>query len=107
MTKIEEASIITQNNLMRDIIQNYSSIMYYVEQGGQKLRENLSTKKIDPNIPDKMVPVIFTKEVFDKMLDFAYTIQDKRKWEQLGGICKDVITENEIKIDILKQLQKQ
>jgi len=101
MTQLEQNNITTQLELCRDILSNYGSIIYEIEQKGKYIRELLATKKLD----EKEKTVTLTKETFDLLLDSAYILQDKNKWEQLGILSKSYIPELEIKKKILNQLQ--
>ena len=47
LTDIEQKSLLTQNNLMKDIIRNYQSITYSMQQAGIQLKTHLDTKKIN------------------------------------------------------------
>jgi hypothetical protein len=101
MNNLEKNNINTQVILMKDIITNYKHITYSVTEVGKKLREHLATKKIN----DEEKTVTISKEVFDKMLDIAYILQDEKKFEQLGILAQSAVPDNEIKIKILNQLQ--
>ncbi len=101
-TKLEENNINVQVDLMNDIISNYAGIIYDITKKGSDLREHLATKKL--NEQEKTVTI--SKEVFDKMLDIAYILQDDRKFGQLGILSNSAVMDNDIKCKILKKLQK-
>lgn len=101
MSKLEENNIKTQVKLMGDIISNQKSLNYGITEKGKELRELCATKKIN----EEEKTVTFSKDVFDKILDIAYTLQEERKWEYINSLTKQAYPDNQTKVEILKLLQ--
>jgi hypothetical protein len=100
-TTLEDNNIKTQVKLMGDIISNYNAMHYGITQKGKELRELCATKKIN----EEEKTVTFSKDVFNKILDIAYILQDESKWEDINSSTKRAVPDNCVKIEILKLLQ--
>lgn len=99
---LKQNNLDAQISLMNDILSNYTSIIYHINQKGKELLTTLRERVYSQD--EKSVS--FTKEQFEKMFDIASILENERKFEQLGVLAATAAPDNEIKKGILKILQK-
>lgn len=104
LTQLEENNLKTQANLMNDIISNYNGITYSISQKAKEVRELLRTRKRDQNIPNP--DCVLSYETFEKIEAIIMDLADKHKWTKLGVLAEHAVPDNELKLNILKQLQE-
>lgn len=103
MKNLEQNNIQTQNSLMSDIISNYSGICYGVTERGKELMQLLEKKEY--NKEDETFSL--DKDTWHKVMEIANIFSDQRRFHALGILAKNGIPDNEIKLDILRQLKGQ
>jgi len=99
--KLAENNINTQNSLMKDIVSNYSNIIYSITERGKEMMSLLKTRTL--NEEEKTVTI--SMEDFEKLMNIAYILESKRKHDQLGILAESAVPDNELKIEILNKLK--
>lgn len=99
MEKLANNNLTAQLELYSDIVQNYSNMIYHINEKGLEIHNILRTSKKSDN-----GEVILSKEQYKQISDISYILSDVKRFKDLGILAEKSVPDNEIKLKILQTL---